>query len=141
MMPLLPSSCRVMKAIDISFATKSKISNISAVLPELEWIFDDSSDTLTNRITNYIINVPKKWSVPLNSGHLPILYVLELNGTKVIEKKFESGVTTGQNWTVHPISSCPASSPCYSFSVYGGSEYLTGLHGQALQIKSNVGKF
>ena len=125
---------------------KSKISNISAVLPELEWIFDDSSDTLTNRITNYIINVPKKWSVPLNSGHLAILYVLELDGKEVIEKKFESGVTTGQNWTVHPISagpisSCTASSPCYSFSVNGGFEYLSGISGQALQISSEVGKF
>ena len=104
---------------------------------DFHWTFDENAvpRSLTN-IKGYTINVPSKWTVPSGSGYLPSLYVLELEGREVIEKRFETGTSTGQKWSIE--------------SYYGGSwlislenraDHLTGQPNKPLMIKAHYGKF
>ena len=75
-----------------------------------EWIFDDEENTLTNK--NYVINVPQNWQVPLGSGYLASLYVLDLDGREVIEKKFEKDVSIGHVWRSETSTGEPCQVTC-----------------------------
>ena len=103
----------------------------------MQWTFDENADTLTN-LNGYTIIVPNKWIVPSNSGYIPSLFVLEVEDRKVIEKRFESGITTGHKWSIEGRSE-PNS---YLISVDEfKSDYLTGQPSKQLIVKAPYGKF